>query len=78
MKKEIQLNNEIIIETKVKELKKGDFFTKKPMTSPKNNQVWIRGDYCRDIKKYECINFDDINRFCYLPGNKAVFTDFIF
>lgn len=78
MKKEIQLNDEIIIETTVKELRKGDFFTKKPVTNPKDNQVWIKGNYCRDIKKYECQNFDDMNKYCYLPGDKIIYTDFIF
>lgn len=63
---------------KVKDLKKGDFFTKKQIEEPTDNQVWIRGDYIRAEKKYECANFDDANRYCYLPADKEVFTDFIF
>ena len=63
---------------KVKELKKGDFFTKKSISDPKENQVWIRGEYVRGMKKYECIRFSDANSFCYLPGNDPVFVDFCF
>ena len=63
---------------KIKELKKGEFFTKKPLEYPKESQVWIRGDYDRSEKKYECVRFDDANAFCYLSGTKEVFTDMIF
>lgn len=63
---------------KVKDLKKGDFFTKKQIEEPADNQVWIRGDYIRAEKKYECANFDDANRYCYLPADKEVFTGFTF
>lgn len=63
---------------KVKDLKQGDFFTKKAIADPKDSQVWIRGAYDRSQKKYECQSFDDANRFCYLAGTKEVFTDFVF
>ena len=63
---------------KIKELKKGDFFTKKELDAPKDSQVWIRGDYDRSSKRYECQRFDDVSSFCYLPGTKEVFTGFVF
>ena len=63
---------------KLKDLKKGEFFTKKAIDSPTGSQVWIRGDYIREDKKYECTCFDDINRTCYIPGSKEVFVDFVF
>ena len=62
----------------LKDLKKGEFFTKKQIEDPKDSQVWIRGDYDRAQKKYECTNFDDANRFCYMKGSAEVFTDFTF
>lgn len=62
----------------IKELKKGDFFTKKPIKCPNEKQVFIRGEYDRELKKYECIRFDDINNVQYLKGDKEIFTDFIF
>ena len=63
---------------KIKDLKKGTFFTKKAIDEPKESQVWIRGDYDRSSKKYECQRFDDVGTFCYLPGDREVFTDFTF
>ena len=36
---------------KVKDLKQGDFFTKKAIADPKDSQVWIRGAYDRSQKK---------------------------
>jgi hypothetical protein len=63
---------------KVKDIKKGEFFTKKDIECPRDSQVWIRGEYCRSEKKYECTRFDDINTICYMSGSKDVFTDFTF
>ena len=63
---------------KIYDLKKGDFFTLRPIEEPKESQVWIRGEYDRSEKRYECQRFDDINTFCYLPGNKEVYTGFTF
>lgn len=62
----------------VKELKKGAFFTKKHIDNPTEKQVFIRGDYDRELKKYECIRFDDISACCYLKGSAEVYTDFTF
>lgn len=63
---------------KLKELKKGEVFTKKHITEPKDNQVWIKGDYDRTIKKYECYRWSDVNCFIYVDGNKEIYTEFIF
>ena len=62
----------------LKEVKKGDFFTRKPIDEPTEKQVFIRGDYDRESKKYECTRFDDINRVIYLKGTTEVYTDFTF
>lgn len=63
---------------KVKELKGREFFTKKQIEEPKESQVWIRIGYDFSEKKYICQNFADINKICYMSGNKEVYTDFIF
>ena len=63
---------------KLKDIKNGEFFTKKAIEYPTDRQVWIRGDYDRSERKYECTRFDDICTVCYLPGSKEVFTDFSF
>ena len=63
---------------KLKDLKPGAFFTRKPVDAPKESQVWVRGAYDRAQKKYECTNFADISRCIYLKGETDVYTYFIF
>lgn len=67
-----------MIEVKIKDLKKGDFFTLKPISEPAENQVYIRDVYARDIKKYLAYKFSDVNSFREFKGDKIVYTDFIF
>ena len=66
---------------KVKDLKKGAFFTLKDvsgLTFIPECVVWVRGDYDRTSKKYECHKYDDVNHFSYFRGERVVFTDFTF
>lgn len=63
---------------KIKDIKQGDFFTKSPIEHPKEYQVWIRGAYDREQKRYECTRFGDICAICYLPGDREVYTEFTF
>lgn len=58
---------------KISELKKGDFFK-----LSENGCIYVRGDYDRSSKKYECYKFDDVNSFRYLKGSKDIISDFIF
>lgn len=62
----------------IKELKKGEMFTLKNIEYPKETQVYIRGEYDRQTKKYTCVKWCDINSYRCLKGNKEVYTDFIF
>lgn len=62
----------------IKELKRGDFFTKKAIEYPKESQVWVRGDYDRSSRKYECHRWDDVNRSCLMKADAQVFTDLVF
>lgn len=62
----------------VGELKKGDFFTKKPIDYPTERQVWVRGEYCRGAKVYECHRFDDINDVQYFKPSKTAYVEFTF
>ena len=62
----------------VKELKKGDYFTLKPIEEPKESQVYVRGEYDRSEKKYSCYKFSDVNAERFYKGDKEVYTDFIF
>ena len=62
----------------LRDVKPGQFFTRKPIDAPKESQVWVRGAYDRSQKKYECVRFDDICQCCYLRGDTEIYTDFVF
>ena len=64
----------------VKELKKGDYFTRKSLgeKSAKPSQVYIRGDFDQSEKKYWCQKWNDISSGRYVDGNKTIYTDFTF
>ncbi len=63
---------------KIKELQLGDFFTKNPTEHPRESQVWVRGEYDRSERKYECWKFGDINHTAFMKGDLEVHTDFVF
>lgn len=65
---------------KLKELKHGDFFTRKAMNGQeaKASQVYIKGDYDRSTKKYWCQKWNDISRGMELKGDTEVYQDFTF
>lgn len=62
----------------LKSLKKGDWFTLKPIAEPKDSQVYIKDEYDREEKKFMCGRCDDISYTKYLSGDKLVYTDFIY
>lgn len=62
----------------LKELKKGEYFTCKPIEEPKESQVYIRGEYDRSLKKYCCIQFSDICNEKTFKGDKEVYVGFTF
>lgn len=62
----------------IRDLKKGDFFTRKQIENPKENQVWVRGEYDRSAKAYACTRFSDISDEIFLKPNKEVYIEFVF
>lgn len=62
----------------LKDFKKGEYFTLKNVEYPNDSQVWIKGEYDRSLRAYECTNFSDISRFKYITGNTYVYDEFIF
>ncbi len=62
----------------LKKLKKGDYFTIKPIDEPKESQVYIKGEYDKSSKTYSCMKFSDMNEERFYKGNKVIFTDFTF
>lgn len=67
-----------MIPIKLKDLKRGEWFIRKPNEYPKEKQVFIRGDYLRGTHKYVCQRFSDISDAIYLKDETIVYTDFIF
>lgn len=62
----------------LKQVKVNQFFTLVPCEEPSEGIVWIRGNYNRSTKKYECNKFVDIYNFHEFSPNRIVFVDFIF
>ena len=65
---------------KLKEVKRGDFFVRKPLheQEAKPSQVYIREEYDRSEKKYWCQKWNDISRGMWLKGDTEVYQDFTF
>lgn len=63
---------------KLKDLKKGEWFTRKEIEHPNDSQVFIRGDYCREDKKYYNQRYSDINSEIALKGDTVVYIGFTF
>ena len=63
---------------KLKELKKGEFFTLKPIAEPRDFQVFIKEEYDRSERKFWCGKFSDISEGKLIDGNREVYTDFVF
>lgn len=59
---------------KIKDLKKGDYFK----LNETSKTVYVRGEYCREEKKYICSRFDDFCSSRLFVGSREVCTDFTF
>lgn len=66
------------MERKLKDLKRGELFTRKPHDEPNELQVYIRGEYDRSLKRYEVTKWADMNRVIMLKGETTVYTGFTF
>ena len=62
----------------LKDMIKGEFFTRKPIDEQKETQVVIRGEYDRSEKKYEISRFSDFCDTVYLKGTAKVYVGFTF
>mgnify|MGYP003445255889 FL=1 len=64
----------------LKELKKGEYFTRKSLNNKeaKPSQVYIKDDYDHSSKKYWCYKWGDISKGMELRGDTEVYQDFIF
>ena len=66
------------METTVKQLKKGEFFTRNPIEYPTEKQVLVRGEYDRTSKRFPCHHWNDVNHEIFLRGDAKAYTDFTF
>lgn len=64
----------------LKDIKKGEYFTRgaKYIEYPSERQVWVKGEYDRSLKAYECHRWDDVNHVGYISGKTIVYTGFTF
>lgn len=62
----------------LKDVKKGTFFTLRPIEEPSESQVFVRGEYDRFEKKFDCYRWSDINDWRLWSGNKVVYVGFTF
>lgn len=59
--------------SKIKDLKKGDYFRLDVKLDGSNSPVWVRGEYVRSEKKYSAYKFDDTNHeHLFAPGKEVV------
>lgn len=63
---------------KIQDLKKGDFFTIKPIADPKESQVYIFEGYDRSEKMYWATKFSDISASKTFKKDTVIYTDFTF
>lgn len=63
---------------KLRDLKIGEFFTRKQIENPREEQVLIRCAFDQSSKKYACQRYSDISDFVSLSGDTLVYTDFVF
>lgn len=63
---------------KLKELKKGELFTLKPIETPKESQIFVKDDYDRSEKKYWAGKWSCYGDGKYIDGNREVYTEFTF
>lgn len=62
----------------LKSLKQGDLFTLKDIPSPKDSQVYIKGEYDRATRTFGCTKYSDMNSWRDFKGDKMVYVDFYF
>lgn len=62
----------------IKDLKKGEYFTLKPIENPTESQVYVRGEYDRTERKYSASKFSDFCSDRLFKPTTQVYTEFTF
>lgn len=63
---------------KLKDLKPNEMFTRKPIETPNEKQVFFKRDYIRSDKKYICERFSNMSDYITLKPDTTVYIDFTF
>lgn len=63
---------------KLKDLKKGELFTLKPVEEPRESQIFVKDEYDRSEKKYWCGKWSCYGDGKFISGDKIVYTEFTF
>lgn len=64
---------------RLKDLKKGEYFTIKEIEFPKDSQVFIKEEYDRSTKKFQCAQCSDIwGAGRQFKSDKEVYIDFTY
>ena len=53
----------------------GEFFR---LSASDHAPVWVRGEYNRSTRKYECYKYDNVNYWSEFNGTRVALTDFEF
>jgi hypothetical protein len=65
----------------ISELKRGEYFTVKPIAEPTPDQVFIKGAFDRKLNKYDCERYNAKCRHGakrMFTSNTKVYTEFVF
>lgn len=58
----------------IKNVKPGDYIKRKADAKA----VYVKGEYCRTSKAFECYDADDINKTIMIKSDKLVFVGFTY
>lgn len=67
-----------MIETTLKDIKPGEYFTFKPVEEPSEKLVYVRDGYNRSTKKFGYHKWSDIGHENEKKGTTKVYTGFTF
>ncbi len=69
----IEIDGDVVTAIALKDIKKGEYLKRKP----DSKKIHIRDEYCREAKKYECMDTEDIwGSGVMLKGTTIVFVGF--
>lgn len=61
------------METEIKNLNPGNFFTLYPLNYPSDIDLWVLGKYDGRLQMYKIYRYNDKQRFTYVTGEFVVF-----